>query len=86
MVGGMSFLKKLFKKKKAIKYVSEDFLRKEYNKIKNNFENVMCCIGENSYYEIWVGLNKAIEVSMTLDNKILKINYFGEKVYIKEKD
>lgn len=82
----MSFLKKLLKKKKAIKYVSEDFLRKEYNKIKNNFENVMSCIGKDGYYEIWIGLNKAIEVSMTLDNEILKIDYFGEKVYMKEKD
>jgi hypothetical protein len=30
-----------------------------------------------------VGRDKAIEVMKTLDDEILKIDYFGEKVYVK---
>jgi hypothetical protein len=79
-----NFLKKLFKKKIEIKFVDNEFLQKEYEIIKNKLENVMSCIGENNYYEIWIGLNKVAEVSMTLDGNITRIDYFGEKTLVRK--
>lgn len=80
----IELFKKIFKKRKEIKYVSENILKDEYRRIKENFENVMSCVGENDYYEIWIGRNKAIEVMKTLDDKIMKIDYFGERILVRK--
>jgi hypothetical protein len=97
-MGGMSFvflfypvsvriglkMLKLSEKKKKIEYVDEQLLKREYERIKDKFENVMICVGENDCYEIWVGRDKAIEVMKTLDDEILKIDYFGEKILVRK--